>query len=325
MKESGTALEFPEEIRNRINELAENADLKSLKESAARLSENYRAESSDGKRGAANEIDALAYSAVRMPATFAAVSKALELSLTCFGGEINSILDVGAGTGAGIVAAARLCDCKNVTCIEREINMLELGKNFCKCAGVPAAWEQRDLTDGLTDKADLTLCSYCLNELSEKQRESALSELVNSAKKLLVIVEPGTLFSFERMKQTRQFLLNNGLKIAAPCPSENACPLPEGDWCHFTARAQRTKLHKLLKNANVPYEDEKFCFIAAVREDCEPCQARILRRPIIESGRITLSLCGENGLKTELVTKKSPFYKAARKSDSGDEFPPRTR
>ncbi len=315
-------MEFPAEIRNRINELTENEDLKALKASAAKLSENYRNESANGKRGAATRTDVVAYAAVRMPATFAAVSKALELSLKCFGGEINSILDVGAGTGAGAVAAARLTDCDNVICIEREKNMLELGKSFCECTGVSAVWERRDLTDGITETADLVICSYCLNELPEKQREAALSELANSAKKLLVIVEPGTPFAFERMKQIRQSLLNMGLKIAAPCPSENACPLPEGDWCHFTARAQRTKLHKLLKNADVPYEDEKFCFIAAARGECLPCKVRILRKPIIKSGNITLSLCEADGLKTELVTKKSPLFKAARKSECGGEFPP---
>lgn len=316
-------MEFPSEIRNKINELAENEELKSLKASAIRLSENYRNESADGKRVALNKTDALAYAATRMPATFAAVSKALELSLKCFEGEISSILDAGAGTGAGTVAAARLTGCENVICIEREENMLALGRELCGQAGIHAIWKNRDITEGISDAADLVICSYCLNELSEKQRETVLSELAEAAKKLLVIIEPGTPFSFECIKQTRQALLDKGLKTAAPCPGDLACPLPENDWCHFTARAQRTKLHKLLKNADVPYEDEKFCFIASAKEEHSPCGARILRKPLVTSGKITLSLCGENGIKTEIVTKKSPLFKAARKSDCGGEFPSR--
>ena len=315
-------MEFPAELRDKINGLTEREDLNALRASAARLSESYRAESKNGKRGAVSRTDVLAYAAVRMSATFAAVSKALELSLACFDGEINSILDVGAGTGAGTVAAARLTGCENITCIEREKNMLELGRELCECAGVSAVWEQRDISLGLTHTADLVICSYCLNELSSEQRKAVLSELANAAKKLLVIVEPGTPFSFEEMKKTRQLLLSKGLKIAAPCPHENDCPLPEDDWCHFTARAQRSRLHKLLKNADVPYEDEKFFFLSMTRENGSPCLVRILRKPHIQSGLITLELCGEDGLKTETVTKKSPLFKAARKSECGGEFPP---
>lgn len=315
-------MEFPAELRNKINELTEQEDLKRLKVSAARLSNNYRAESANGKRGAVSRTDVLAYAAVRMSATFAAVSKALELSLKCFDGEIGSILDVGAGTGAGAIAAARLTGCESVVCLEREKNMLELGRELCGCADVPAIWEQRDISLGIEGRADLVICSYCLNELSEDRRKNAVEELANAASKLLVIVEPGTPFSFADMNQTRRQLLNSGLKISAPCPHENACPLPNGDWCHFTARAQRSKLHKILKNADVPYEDEKFCFLAAAKGESSSCAARILRRPFIQNGKITLALCGADGLKTEIVTKKSPLFKAARKSECGGEFPP---
>ena len=219
-------------------------------------------------------------------------------------------------------AAARLTECTNITCIEREKNMPELGRELCECAGVSAVWEQRDISQGISESADLVICSYCLNELAEDKRKAVIAELARAAEKLLVIVEPGTPFSFEDMKKTRQELLSKGMKISAPCPHENACPLPCGDWCHFTARVQRSRLHKMLKNANVPYEDEKFCFLAAAKENAAPCEARVLRRPIIQSGRITLELCGTDGIKTETVTKKSPLFKAARKSESGGEFPP---
>ncbi len=314
-------MEFPAELRSKISELAEKEHINSLRTSAKRLSESYRSESKDGKRGAVSKTDALTYAAVRMPATFAALGRALELSLACFDGAIDSILDVGAGTGGGAVAAARLTGCENIICLEREKNMLELGRGLCGCAGVHAVWEQRDITLGIARKADLVVCSYCLNELSENLRRNVVSELAASANKLLVIVEPGTPFSFGSMRETRQILLDEGLRIAAPCPHEKNCPLPADDWCHFTARTQRTKLHKLLKNADVPYEDEKFCFVAAAKEECSPCKARILRKPRIDSGRITLELCAAEGLKTETVTKKNTLFKKARKSENGGEFP----
>lgn len=318
-------MEFPAEVQSRINELAEGADMKTLRAAAEKLSESYRAESERGKRGAVSKTDALAYAAVRMSATFAAVSKALELSLARFNGEINSVLDVGAGTGAGAVAAARLTGCENIICVEREENMLALGKELCEAAGASADWVKYDIAErygiGLSKRFDLVICSYCLNELSFLRRDTAVMVLAKTTGKLLVIVEPGTPFSFASLKETRETLIERGLKIAAPCPHENECPLPEDDWCHFTARAQRSKLHKTLKNADVPYEDEKFCFVAAARGDFTPCAARVLRKPQIQSGMITLKLCEADGIKSETITKKSPLFKAARKVEHGGEFP----
>lgn len=314
-------MEFPLELQEKINSLAESADLKTLRAAATRLSENYRNESAGGKRGAVSKTDALAYAAARMSATFAALSKALELSLARFGGEINSILDVGAGTGAGAVAAARLTSCGNITCIEREENMLALGRELCAAAGVSASWEKGDIAEGIAKRADLVICSYCLNELPETSRERAVKSLAGAAGKLLVIVEPGTPFAFASLMKTRRTLIESGFGIAAPCPFDRACPLPQDDWCHFTARAQRSKLHKALKNADVPYEDEKFCFVAAAKGDFEPCASRVLRKPQIQSGFVTLKLCGADGLKTETITKKSPLFKQARKAEHGGEFP----
>ena len=52
-------MEFPAELRDKINGLTEREDIGALRASAARLSENYRAESKSGKRGAASRTDVL--------------------------------------------------------------------------------------------------------------------------------------------------------------------------------------------------------------------------------------------------------------------------
>lgn len=314
-------MEFPSELRESIRELVSRADTKSLTAAARRLSENYRAESSNGKISAASREDILAYAAVRMPATFAAVSRALELSSERFAGDIRSVLDVGAGTGAGAIAASLLADCPEITCIERENNMIGLGRQFLDSLDIRAEWIQSDVTKAKLQKADLVICSYCLNELPEKQRESLLTRLADAAERLLVIVEPGTPAAFAAMKKARETLLGMGLKIAAPCPHERECTLPEDDWCHFTARAARSDFHRQLKRAEAPYEDEKFCFLAVTRDDLSKQGGRILRHPIIEKQKITLKLCCEDGIYTQLVTGKSPLFKAARKAKTGDMFP----
>lgn len=313
-------MEFPSELRYAIEQMAVGQDIKAMTASAEGISKRYRSESGAGKSLVNNARDTLAYAAVRMPATFGAVSRALELTLECFDEDITSILDVGAGTGAASHAAELLTDCDNITCLEREESMMALGKQLMETRGIDARWIKRDISSAdISEQADLVISSYCLNELTPSARKAALMKLWRSTDKLLLIIEPGTPEGFSQLREARKLLLSEGGYIAAPCPHNGECVLPEDDWCHFTARVARTKLHKQLKGGDAPYEDEKFCFLAVSRRECEG-RARILRHPKIESGKITLKLCTEQGISDKMVTKKSPLFKAARKSDSGDSF-----
>ena len=95
--------------------------------------------------------------------------------------------------------------------------------------------------------------------------------------------------------------------------------MAEGDWCHFAVRVQRTKLHKQLKGGDVPYEDEKYAYLALTRQQpAASCAARVLRHPLIAPGKITLTLCEGGEKKLRAVTKKDPLWKRARKIGAGD-------
>lgn len=317
-------MEFPAELRGEIERLLSEEDQKSLAAAADGLSRRYRGNDGSGKRLAVSRRDILAYAAVRMPATFGAVGRALELTLECLPEErreFSTALDIGAGTGAATQAAALIVGCGEIICIEREPEMISIGKRLTELCDIPAEWKQGDITGGFDEKAELVMCSYCLNELTESARKSAVKRLWDSTQGLLLIVEPGTPDGYSRILAAREQLISMGAHIAAPCPHENACPLPEGDWCHFMVRVARSRLHKQLKGGDAPYEDEKFCFIAAAREPVSPCGSRVLRHPRIDSGRITLELCTSGGTEQRVVTKKSPLFKTARKSDAGDSFP----
>lgn len=313
-------MEFPSELRYAIEQLMSGQDVRALTASAEGISHRYRNESGSGKSLVNSVRDILAYAAVRMPATFGAVSKALELTSEVFDVEIASVLDVGAGTGAASHAAEMITDCGNITCLEREEGMISLGKQLMQARGIEAQWIRTDISAAeITQHADMVISSYCLNELSAAARKNAVMKLWNAADKLLLIVEPGTPEGFSQLREARSQLIEAGGYIAAPCPSGGECPLPQGDWCHFTARIARSKLHKQLKGGDAPYEDEKFCFLAVAKAECAG-KTRILRHPKIESGKITLHLCTTRGITDKIVTKKSPLFKAARKSDSGDSF-----
>ena len=316
-------MEFPAELRAETERLLSEESTRSLASAAEGLSKRYRENNGSGKRLAVTRRDILAYAAVRMPATFGAVSRALELTADCLPEEQRSfgtVLDIGAGTGAASFAAVNTLECGEIVCIEREPEMAALGQHLTEYCGVAATWQRGDITAGLSGKAELVVCSYCLNELAESAVKRAVEQLWNSTEKLLLIVEPGTPEGYSHILGAREQLVGLGAHIAAPCPHENACPLTEGDWCHFTVRIPRSRLHKQLKGGDVPYEDEKFCFIAASRAETIPCAARVLRHPLVNSGRITLELCTRSGREQRVVTKKSPQFKQARKSGAGDAF-----
>ena len=309
-------MQLPEHIRTAAEEHAAGFDRKELMAAAASISAVYRAGKADGSVIAGKPAECAAYAAVRMPATFAAVSTALEHALTHYHGKIRSAADTGAGTGAAACAVSELTDVSELHCYERESEMRKLGE---KLTGHD--WFPLDITrESLPRSYDLITAAYVLNELTEADRARVIAGLWEKTDGMLLIVEPGTMKGYANILQARKLLTGAGAKIAFPCPEISECPLPEGDWCHFTARAARSKLHKQLKGGDVPYEDEKFSCIAAVRGEASPCKGRILRHPQISSGFVELHLCTADGISDIKVTKKSPQFKAARKADSGDDI-----
>ena len=87
----------------------------------------------------------------------------------------------------------------------------------------------------------------------------------------------------------------------------------------------RSALHRRLKDADLSYEDEKFSYLAAVRQRRSPTRTRrVLRRPAQRKGLVSLRLCRPDGTAAEqIVTKKlgADVYKAARDVEWGDRGP----
>ena len=82
---------------------------------------------------------------------------------------------------------------------------------------------------------------------------------------MLIAVEPGNPAGWSRILQVRERLIALGAHIAAPCPHAFACPVVAPDWCH-SRRVARSRMHRRIKFADVPWEDEKFIYLAASRE-----------------------------------------------------------
>lgn len=312
---------LPEALRTALHALAAEADAARLLQDARALSEAYRLRTGSGERLATSPGEAAAYALSRMPATYAAVRAALSEALAAADCRPTTLLDCGAGTGAASWAADALLPLSRATLLEREASMRGVGRRLLSFGGDAlrgAEWIKGDALTAALPRAGLVVEGYMLGELPEESRVPAALRLYEAAEELLLLVEPGTPRGFANLAAVREALISRGARIAAPCPAgAERCPMAGEDWCHFAVRVERGRLHKALKGGEAPYEDEKFCYLAAVRGSASPAGARVLRHPQIAPGRVTLALC-EGGRRTErAVTKKDPLWKRARKLKAG--------
>ncbi|MFF3466131.1 small ribosomal subunit Rsm22 family protein [Streptomyces sp. NPDC001984] len=316
-------------LRSALTELLDGLPPKQAAGAVERLIANYRGRTPTDTPILRDRADVAAYAAYRMPATFEAVRTALDAFAAAVPAWIpGSHVDVGGGTGAATWAVSATWDgTRPVTVLDWAEPALALGRELAAAnpALRDAHWQRARIGAALTlDPVDLVTVSYVLNELAGPDR-AALVDAAASAAQAVVIVEAGTPDGYARVIEARDRLVRAGFHVAAPCPHSAACPIVPGtDWCHFSARVSRSSLHRQVKGGSLPYEDEKFSYVAATRLPADPAPARVVRRPQIRKGQVILDLCeADEQLRRTTVTKRhGDLYKAARDSDWGDRWPP---
>ncbi|MFF4544062.1 small ribosomal subunit Rsm22 family protein [Streptomyces sp. NPDC001406] len=319
-----------ENLRAALAGLLDGLPPKQAAGAVERLIANYRGRTPTDAPILRDRADVAAYAAYRMPATFEAVRAALEAFADAVPGWVpGSHVDVGGGTGAATWAVSATWDgVRPVTVLDWAEPALALGRELAAAnpALREATWQRSRIGAALTiESTDLVTVSYVLNELSDVDR-AALVDAAAAAAQAVVIVEAGTPAGYARVIEARDRLVGAGFQVAAPCPHSAACPIVPGeDWCHFSARVSRSSLHRQVKGGSLPYEDEKFSYVAAARFPVAPAAARVVRRPQIRKGQVLLDLCeAEEQLRRTTVTKRhGDLYRAARDADWGDPWPPR--
>ncbi len=317
-------MDMPAPLQSALATLLTDTSPALLAERAQALSETYRANHRQD-RIVTQRDQALAYAAARMPATYGAIYHALEESLRYCPGPLVTLTDVGAGTGAASWAADALLDLEAITCLEREDAMRQVGTALMRNGSAAlrrATWRPFDLRLESLPQADLVIAAYILNELPETEQIAALERLWQATRGILLIVEPGTPVATVSLQRMRSHLLQQGAHLAAPCPHADACPVLPPDWCHFACRVSRSRVHRLAKGGDAPYEDEKFSYMVFSRWEAPRVQTRVLRHPQVHPGFVGLTLCEADGIHTRTVSKKEgPLFKAARKARAGEAFP----
>lgn len=313
-------------LASKIESLLIGQSLKDLAKEREKLTALYRGnDCKNYLNSLGSDRQRLAYIAARLPATYATVYQVLtELIRRSSGVQVSSLLDIGAGPGTALLAAAAVdLPLLSATMLERDPGFITLGRNLTKeFEHIQQKWICQDLSKEFNAEVhDLVIASYSLNELKERDRLILAEKLWELTGQFLVIIEPGTKAAFESLMKIRQCLLLKGAHLIAPCPHSNICPLAEKDWCHFSVRVERSSFHRKTKDGTLNYEDEKFSYLIFSKNEFKPCQSRILHRPFKGEGFIKLQLCSKNGLEEKTITKKNkPEYSYARKIECGDEY-----
>lgn len=314
---------FPAELKTALDAKLQGLSRTDAAQRSQKISTTYRAGGSSGS--IKSEADALAYALARMPATYAAVAASLN-ALTEIAPSLapETLLDVGAGPGTASWAAAEaFSSLRDFTLLDANTTLsrlaLELARDSTRlsdCRYLPG-----DAAANLAgvSQADLVVASYVIGEFSESDQRKLTETMWAKARHALLVIEPGTPAGYARILALRQQLTAAGAFVAAPCPHEKPCPLIAPDWCHFNQRLPRSQAHRQIKGAEVPFEDERFVYVALTRTPPESRAARVLAPPDVGKAEITAKLCTEEGVAlTKVPRRDKAAYAAARRWRWGD-------
>jgi ribosomal protein RSM22 (predicted rRNA methylase) len=316
--------DLPAELKAALDARLEGRSRGDVAARAAVISRTYR----DGGTSSAikSETDALAYALARMPATYAAVSASLNAALEArpdFAPQ--TLLDVGAGPGTASWAASEAFpSLTSLMLLDTNPALralaLDLQRGSTRLSGLNYdAGEARAALAKAGAAADLVIASYLIGELSETERKSLVEVMWAKTRDTLLIVEPGTPAGYARILNARTQLIAAGAHVLAPCPHDNACPLQAPDWCHFSQRLARSRAHKQVKGADVPFEDERFAYVVLTRKPATARLSRILAQPLIGKAEISAKVCTPEGVTIAKVPRRDKAaYAVARHWRWGD-------
>jgi ribosomal protein RSM22 (predicted rRNA methylase) len=313
-----TPPDLPGELRAALEAKLQGQSRGEIAAHAAAISKTYR----DGgnSRAIVSQADALAYALARMPATYAAVTASLNALVELRPDFApNSLLDAGAGPGTvSWAAATAFASLKRFTLIDINAALETLALDFVsRNPRLAAMTYRRDVGDTAledAEPADLVVASYLIGEVGDNRRRTLAERLWTKTNDTLLVVEPGTPAGYKRIVDLRTQLVAAGAHVAVPCPHGETCPLQAPDWCHFVQRLPRLRAHMQVKEAELPFEDEKFSYVVLTRAPATRRFARVLAPPVVSKVEVSAKLCAIEGLRMTKVARrdKAEYAKARR-------------
>jgi len=325
--------QLPPDLRAALARLAHGVSRRAMAGRAMAQSRAYR--SGGSSRPIATTDDALAYAFTRLPATYAAaaaVFNTMTATLPWF--RPRTMLDVGAGPGTAAFAALAAWDgIAHVDLIDANAALRRLALELMAAAGAAAlrtaaqvpSYRLGDALTLLADAApaDLVTVSYAAGEIAPRDLDRFGQLLWERTAGALAIIMPGTPDGHAVTQRLRGGLIAAGAHVAAPCPHDRRCPLGPTDWCHFGQRLPRSRDHLQVKGAEVPFEDEKFCYAVLSRTPGSRPPARVLAPPKLTKAAVTAKLCRVDGVAAATTPRRDgEAFRRARSWRWGDGVDP---
>ena len=300
--------------------LLEGVSRKELAARAQAISSAYRA-GGGSAAAVADQLDTLAYVVARLPATYAvasAVLSAVREAVPDFAPK--SLLDVGAGPATASWAARETWPgLERLTLTDSNASFLGLARKLSPAAN--AEFLARDLRRDDLPSAELVVAGYVLAEIPAAAQRAVIEKLFDASRDTLVLIEPGTPEGFARIREARAALIAKGAPVLGPCTHAHACPVAAPDWCHFSQRLPRSRDHMHAKGASVPYEDERYAWLAVsrMRRSIFEGRARVLAPPKESKPGLAFKLCTPGGLENRTVMRRDKAaFSELRRTDWGD-------
>lgn len=317
---------LPDALADAVEARVRDRAPRELAAAAAALSTRYR-DGTPAPLPDPADLDVDAYLTVRLPATFAAVHRALTLAAVAAPDLTpRRLLDVGTGPGTAVWAATAVWpSIDDVTAVEPAARFRSAAAALA-VDGPPAlraaAWRP-DLA--AASGHDLVTATYVLGELDDPT--AAAVGLWERTSAVLALVEPGTPDAAARLGEVRAALVDLGAHVVFPCPHDGPCPYVVGEvpagapgWCHASVRVARSRRHRLAKGGAAPFEDERFTALVVSRAPVASRRpaARLLDAPSRKGRAMELAACTPDGVRRVRLPSPSPAMRRARWGDGID-------
>lgn len=273
---------------------------------AQALSQRYRAER-DGTPLIRSKLDALAYAALIMPATYAQLYGACAQITPHHDWHATSLLDLGSGPGTASWVAQQFCPTlQHITAVERDPHLIDVARILATGSTLPpTTYVTGDITaQHPWPQHDIVVIGHVLNELSAAQRAHVVRQAWQATTQLLLIVEPGTPAFFPIIMNARQQLIEAGAHIVAPCTHHHACPMPSKQWCHFGQKIARPTAQRTARGGELGWEEAKFTYVACRRTPATHHGIRVMHDPTYAKAHIDVVGCESSGLHTYRALKR---------------------
>ncbi len=267
-----TFINLPEPLEKAIEKVLQE-DRTLLSASAQSIHTRYMSREKSKNGEYLNSFsDALAYLALRFPATYAQISASLiQVQESLASWQPVTVLDIGSGPGTGVFSAHELWpSIESATCIDVNNDLKNLGEKIMGDTQFPVKtlWKSRDVTNGIGEETiyDLVILSNVLNELDKDEAEQLVADAYKLCRGVLVIIEPGTGFGHTLIQHIAKDVLPG--QLLAPFVA-NSFVLTKDYWVHFSQRFIRPDFQRTLRqemrdslHMASDWEEAKYCYVA---------------------------------------------------------------